>query len=235
MAPLPPENPARPDARARAAAAAGAQSPAAAAPPPVAELARLQLDAAARWHAEPIAYAEDGSLRSWTLANHACNFRLWHEEDKARDRGAGDGEIARVKRAIDALNQRRNDAVERIDELVLAGLERRGLERAGAAAAEAPLHSETVGAMLDRLSILALKVYHMREQAERVDAGAAHRRTCAARLAILEEQRQDLAECLRGLVDDLWAGRKRFKVYRQMKMYNDPDLNPVLYGQPHKA
>jgi hypothetical protein len=224
MVPRPFETPASPEDRATA------ELPANAAAPPVAVLARLQLDSVARWHAEPIAYVEDGSLRSWMLANHACNFRLWHEEDKARDRGAGDAEIARVKRAIDTLNQQRNDAVERIDELVLAGL-----EHAAAAAADAPLHSETVGAMLDRLSILALKGYHMREQAERADVGAAHRRACAAKLAILEQQRQDLVECLRGVVADLWAGRKRFRVYRQMKMYNDPALNPVLYGQPPKA
>lgn len=194
----------------------------------VARLVRLQDEAVARWHAEPVREAADEPFTAHVLANHARNFELWHEEDRARDPGADEATIAAVKRSIDRLNQARNDAMERMDEWVLAALGE-GAAREGDAR---PLHSETPGAMIDRLSILALKLYHMREQAERTDAGAEHRERCAERAAVLAEQRADLAACLDALQADLAAGRKRFKVYRQMKMYNDPSLNPVLYGRP---
>jgi len=179
------------------------------------------------WHAGPVGHDEGDPLRAVMLDNHARNFELWHEEDKARDPQATDAVIATVKRAIDKINQARNDAMERIDEQVLAGL--------GDPAADpdvAPTqHSETVGSIVDRLSILSLKVFHMREETEREDAPEEHRRSCLAKLAVLREQRNDLARALNGLIADLQAGLKRFKVYRQMKMYNDPSLNPVLYGK----
>jgi hypothetical protein len=114
-----------------------------------------------------------------------------------------------------------------VDEWVLGALGQGDV----AADAALPLHSESVGSIVDRLSILALKIYHMHEQASREDADEAHQTACRAKLAILREQRGDLAEALRTLEADLRAGRKRFKVYRQMKMYNDPALNPVLYGK----
>jgi Protein of unknown function (DUF4254) len=190
-------------------------------------LVRLHDQTVERWHASPVVNEERDPFYLRALDNHAFNFRLWHEEDKARDAKADNGVIARVKRAIDGLNQQRNDAMERIDEWVLASL------AAGGAAPEAgsPLHSETVGSIVDRLSILALRIFHMHEQTQRTDADEAHRAACTAKLAILREQRADLAEALHGLERDLREGRKRFKVYRQMKMYNDPKLNPVLYGK----
>lgn len=163
------------------------------------------------------------SLTSLIAAQHRANFDLWHEEDKARDRQASDAEIASVKRAIDRLNQRRNDLMEKIDEVLLA--------EAGEQNPAAPLHSETPGMMIDRLSILALKIYHTREESERATATETHRQKNAARLAVLEEQRRDLAGCLDALWKEVCAGRRRFKLYRQMKMYNDPALNPVLYGK----
>ena len=116
--------------------------------------------------------------------------------------------------------------MERVDEYVLEELARRKV-RPGPAA---PLHSESVGNIVDRLAILALKVFHMREQTGRGDADEAHRAECAGKLAILEEQQRDLAGSLALLQENLCLGRTRFKVYRQMKMYNDPSLNPVLYG-----
>jgi hypothetical protein len=194
----------------------------------VARLVTLHDGAVERWHAQPVAVGESEPLWREIQTNHARNFELWHEEDQARDPDAPDAVIARVKRAIDRLNQARNDAMERIDETVRSSL---GAGSAGEAATvdARPLHSETVGSIVDRLSILSLKIFHMREQAERPDADAEHRRTCAAKLAVLLEQRGDLAAALAALADDLAAGRKRFKVYRQMKMYNDPALNPVLH------
>lgn len=190
-------------------------------------LVHLHDETVQRWHAGPIEPAAPDGFDALALGNHACNFRLWHEEDQARDPAADAAAIARVKRAIDALNQQRNDAMERMDEWVLASLRAAGV----APDERQPLHSETVGSIVDRLSILALRIYHMHEQTQRADADEAHRSTCRARLAVLREQRADLAEALRLLEADLRRGRKRFKVYRQMKMYNDPRLNPVLYGK----
>jgi len=193
----------------------------------VADLVRLHAEAVARWHEAPVDPAHPEPFGALVMANHAFNFRLWHEEDQARDPAADDAVIAQVKRNIDRLNQQRTDAFEKIDDWVVAALAAAGVR----AAPDAPLNSETVGSIVDRLSILALKVFHMDEQARRPDADEAHRLTCAGRLAVLTEQRADLAGSLEALVADLWAGRKRFKVYRQMKMYNDPALNPVLYGK----
>ena len=183
-----------------------------------------------RWHSGPTVHDERDEPMLTASLIHGCNFELWHEEDQARARDVDDAVIGQVKRRIDPLNQKRNDAIEKLDEWVLASLKRQG----GEAGAEAPLHSETVGNIVDRISILSLKVYHMREETLRHDADAAHGARCQEKLAILREQRADLAAALRVLLEELSRGRKRFKVYRQMKMYNDPALNPVLYGAPPK-
>src|SRR6185437_2920699 len=137
-----------------------------------------------------------------------------------REPGATDARIAQVKRNIDALNQRRNDLVEAMDRALL--------EEAGSQDSAAPLNSESPGLMIDRLSILALKLYHTEEETHRTSATATHREKNRARLALLREQRADLTACL----DDLWrlvhSHTRRFKLYRQMKMYNDPELNPAI-------
>jgi hypothetical protein len=162
-------------------------------------------------------------------ANHRFNCLLWREEDKARRQDVPAADIAACKRRIDAYNQQRNDAVEAIDEALLAGL-------AGITPSpDARLSSETAGAMIDRLSILALKIHHMRAQTERSDAGASHIEACAARLQRLIGQRADLCGCLDRLLREARDGRAYFKVYRQFKMYNDPALNPYLYGQARTA
>ncbi len=155
---------------------------------------------------------------------HLVNIRLWHEEDEARRPDVGDEVIAGVKRRIDALNQERNDLIEKIDEALLRAIE----AEADGMDPDAPLHSETPGAIIDRLSILALKIYHMREEAGREDATEEHRGTSASRLAVLQEQRDDLAECLRRLMEQVVAGERRFRLYRQFKMYNDPETNPAV-------
>jgi hypothetical protein len=156
-----------------------------------------------------------GPTWPWIESNHANNTRLWREEDLARRREVADAEIVANKRAIDGFNQQRNDAIERCDEVLMQALQ--------ATMAAAPrLHSETPAMMIDRLSILSLKVRAMREQSVRGDVEEAHRTRCRERLERLTEQRADLAACLDALVADCAAGRARFKLYRQFKMYNDP-------------
>ncbi|MBK6960429.1 MAG: DUF4254 domain-containing protein [Gammaproteobacteria bacterium] len=154
--------------------------------------------------------------------NHHCNIALWDEEDQARRRDVPDSAIANSKRLIDGYNQRRNDAIERIDELVLIALP--------SLPDTAQLHSETIGALIDRLSILSLKLFHMDWQTRRGDVDADHRGISSTRLARLREQHADLAWCLDELVRGCLAGALRFKVYRQFKMYNDPKFNPWLTG-----
>lgn len=177
---------------------------------------------------------DDGDL-VWRAirVNHYHNRLLWREEDRARRTDVGAEAIATSKRAIDHHNQLRNDAVEAIDEALLARLSALATRPpTGTNPAEARLSSETAGAMVDRLSILALKIFHMHIQAHRTEAGAAHMAECAARLERLAAQRDDLAACLDRLLTEAASGAARFKVYRQFKMYNDPALNPWLYGGP---
>jgi hypothetical protein len=186
------------------------------------QIAQLHDQATVRWHEDPMpASPAPDDFTSLLLSQHRANFDLWHEEDKAREPDASDARIAAVKHAIDALNQSRNDLMEAVDHALL--------EVAGAQNNAAPLHSESPGLILDRLSILALKIFHTAEEAHRVSASDAHRSRNLTRLGVLSEQRSDLARCLDQLWSDVLAGRRRFKLYRQMKMYNDPELNPLVY------
>ncbi len=161
----------------------------------------------------------------WIEANHRYNSLLWKEEDKARRTDVDAREIAACKRLIDQYNQQRNDAVEAIDETLLTELGQLP------PASDARLNSETAGAMVDRLSILALKIYHMGLQTQRGDASAEHIARCREKLQRLRIQREDLASCFDSLLEETRQGRAYFKVYRQFKMYNDPTLNPYLYGR----
>ena len=173
-------------------------------------------------------WAKSGAVRHaagvWQAIedNHRCNCLLWDEEDLARRRHVPDSEIATNKRAIDGYNQKRNDAMERIDEhmLVLFSSVKKN--------ENARLSSETPGAMTDRLSILSLKIHHMRLQTQRADVASAHIENCLLKLNRLNEQRTDLASCLDRLLAEAERGETWFKVYRQFKMYNDPQLNPQL-------
>ena len=190
------------------------------------EIAALHDQATAQWHREPSPRLVSGTdFLDVVLAQHRANFDLWHTEDLARSPQATDRDLAEVKRNIDRHNQRRNDLAERCDVLLLASLE---LQRLPKAATE--LHSESPGLMIDRLSILALKLYHTQEEIGRRDAPAGHEERNRERLLLLEEQREDLTDCLDRLWSDVLAGRRRFKIYRQLKMYNDPDLNPAIYN-----
>jgi cell division protein FtsB len=188
------------------------------------EIDTLLADLVAHWHDVEPAHTEAG-LRGKVCDLHRFNFLLWHEEDIARAPDVTDARIAEVKRAIDKYNQARNDAIEKVDDWLIGELASRGIApQAGASAA-----TETPGAAIDRLSILELRRYHMREQAERADATAEHREKAAARMEVLDAQRDHLVESLDRLLGEIFAGQRPLRVFRQMKMYNDPTMNPYLY------
>ncbi|MEN6459234.1 MAG: DUF4254 domain-containing protein [Thermoguttaceae bacterium] len=191
----------------------------------VPEILELHETTVARWHEQEIDNSYEGFLRL-VCEQHQQNFRLWHQEDIARSPNVTDAEIAGVKRAIDKLNQHRNDLIERLDDFLLAQLAAAEV----APRSEAALNTETPGSAIDRLSILSLRLYHMAEQAARQDAAVEHVAKANARLEILREQRRDLSNSLVELLTDLKDGRKRLKVYHQFKMYNDPTMNPYLYA-----
>ena len=149
----------------------------------------------------------------------------WHFEDIIRDPHIDPIEALQLKRRIDRSNQDRTDLVEQIDSYF------RQQYSNVKVLPDAHINTESPAWAVDRLSILALKIYHMREQAERQDAPAEHRERCKAKLNVLLEQQVDLSTAIDQLLDDISAGRKYMKVYRQMKMYNDPSTNPVLYGK----
>ncbi len=164
-------------------------------------------------------------LQGMLLDLHLSNFTLWHLEDEARSDAHGPARVARCKRAIDAENQRRNDCIERLDahlnSLITPLLPTDAPRR---------YNTETMGAALDRLSILQLKIYHMDAETRREGAGREHVQRCALRLELLRAQDDDLRQGILELFDDYCAGRKRPNVYRQFKMYNDPETNPALYA-----
>lgn len=176
-----------------------------------------------QWHVQPVAPCQETPWR-FLQTNHQMNFDLWHEEDIARRDDVGAERVLQAKRAIDRFNQSRNDAVEQFDAWLLQQLP--------VASASVPMHTETPGMCIDRLSIMALKIFHMQIEAERNDAGLDHCEKCRAKLAILEVQASDLVRTLGGVLAQMNAGKLQFKLYRQMKMYNDPALNPQLYAAP---
>ena len=149
----------------------------------------------------------------------------WHFEDIIRDPHIDPIEALKLKRRIDRSNQDRTDLVEQIDSYF------RQQYSNVKVLPDARINTESPAWAIDRLSILALKIYHMREQAEREDAPAEHREKCKAKLNVLLEQQVDLGTAIDQLLEDIAAGRKYMKVYRQMKMYNDPSTNPILYGK----
>lgn len=166
---------------------------------------------------------EPTSIEGVLYAKNRIDAVQWHLEDIIRDPEIDPVAALALKRRIDKSNQDRTDMVEELDSYF------RDLYKDVAVAADATINTESPAWALDRLSILALKIYHMQAEAARTDASEAHRAKCAAKLAVLLEQRADLTEAVDTLLDDIAAGRKYMKVYRQMKMYNDTDTNPVLY------
>jgi Protein of unknown function (DUF4254) len=190
------------------------------------EITSLQDRCTAAWHVEtPAIPASLAGFDRVVAEQHLANFELWHAEDSARTPGATDQDIARVKRLIDTVNQRRNDLTEQCDLLLLDFLHRQSLPAEGA-----ELHSESPGLILDRLSILSLKMFHTQQEIDRPEAPSGHSGRNRERLSILVEQRSDLAASLDRLWQQVLSRQRGFKLYRQLKMYNDPALNPAVYG-----
>lgn len=152
----------------------------------------------------------------------------WHLEDIIRDPQISPDEALEIKRRIDASNQHRTDKVEQIDDYFLSEM------ATGQPQADARINTESPAWAIDRLSILCLKIYHMQEEVNRADAENDHRQQCEQKLAILTLQLQDLSTAIDQLLSDIKAGRVQMKLYRQMKMYNDPNLNPILYNADKK-
>lgn len=167
----------------------------------------------------------DGSLENILYAKTWIDTVQWHLEDLIRKPDIDPAEGMAIKRRIDRSNQDRTDTVERIDDYFSREF------HDVVPNPSARINSETPAWLLDKMSILMLKIYHMDEQAHRQDAGEQHRRQCAAKLAVLLEQKEDMRLAFDQLVDDISSGTRRFKIYRQMKMYNDATMNPALYGQ----
>jgi len=182
-----------------------------------------------RWHLNGLDNPYDDFLQL-VCQQHQRNYLLWHEEDMARSPDASDATLAAVKRRIDKLNQERNDWIEKLDDALVRKMESWGSRPRP----RAKLNTETPGSTIDRLSILALRMYHMEEQAGRSDATPEHRARASEKLAILRVQLADLSKALGELLGDIAAGRKRLKAYRQFKMYNDLAFNPCLYAAAQK-
>lgn len=154
--------------------------------------------------------------------NHSFNYRLWNTEDKARRDDMGFEFVYRAKREIDAFNQQRNNRMEAMDEWLFSRL-------LPASPNACPVNSESPGMIIDRLSILSLKSYHMALQTERLDVSEDHKQTCAAKLQTIYQQLEQLQLCLGELLEDVRTQKRTFRIYHQFKMYNDPKLNPELY------
>ena len=168
---------------------------------------------------------EEGSIENRLYLKCWIDTVQWHFEDIIRDPQIDPAEALLLKRRIDKSNQDRTDLVEQIDSYF------REVYKDVKVQNDARINTESPAWAVDRLSILALKIYHMKEQVERPEASAEHKAKCQAKFDVLLEQQVDLSTAIDQLLEDIEAGRKYMKVYRQMKMYNDPSTNPVLYNQ----
>ena len=190
----------------------------------VKDVLQLQAETVERWHRQDIDNPFTGVL-AIVCDQHSDNFRLWHEEDSARSPSSDDTVIANVKRRIDKLNQSRNDRIELLDEWLREALSRRGV----VAQPEARINTETPGSAIDRLSILALRLYHLHEQLNRNNVGERHIASVEEKIAICDIQKNRLARALTDLLAEIATGACRHETFRQFKMYNDAQLNPYLY------
>lgn len=175
--------------------------------------------------ATPVNPYENGTIEDKLFRKNWIDAVQWHLEDIIRDPNIDPVAALALKRRIDKSNQDRTDLVEELDTYF------RELYAGVTPLPEATINTESPAWALDRLSILALKIYHMQAEVERTDASEEHLARCRAKLNVLLEQKKDLSTAIGQLLDDIAAGRKYMKVYRQMKMYNDPETNPVLYAK----
>lgn len=166
----------------------------------------------------------DGSIEYLLYLKNWIDTVQWHLEDIIRDPNIDPVEALSIKRRIDSSNQERTDMVEYIDSYFLN--EYKDVRTAS----DATINTESPAWAIDRLSILALKIYHMEQETKRSDVSADHLEACGRKLDVLRQQQTDLSAAIDTLLEDIAAGRKYMKVYKQMKMYNDPALNPVLYA-----
>lgn len=173
---------------------------------------------------EPVNPFATGSLDHLLYMKNWVDTVQWHLEDIIRDPNIDPVEALKIKRRIDRSNQERTDMVEYIDSYFL------DLYKDVRVAADATVNTESPAWAIDRLSILALKIYHMEQEVRREDVSQKHIEECGRKLDVLRQQQVDLSGAIDALLDDIAAGRKYMKVYKQMKMYNDPELNPVLYA-----
>ncbi|MFC4991202.1 DUF4254 domain-containing protein [Rubritalea tangerina] len=183
------------------------------------EITNIQKELTTLWHHQEPENTHNDFLALLT-ENHKCNFLLWHEEDIARREDIGHEPIYKAKRAIDGYNQRRNDFIEKMDKFLVENLKPK--------TSDVPFNSETPGMMIDRLSILALKEYHMQEEVDRTDASEEHIAKCTHKVSVIKQQIADLALALDQLLEQVASGTRSFRVYYQFKMYNDASLNPQL-------
>jgi hypothetical protein len=170
-----------------------------------------------------------GSFEALLYNKNWIDTVQWHLEDIIRIPSIDPSEALKLKRRIDKSNQDRTDTVERMDDFFLAEF------RKIMPLPSARINSETPAWLLDRMSILMLKIYHMEEQTRRHDVTPEHLQRCNDKLALLLEQKQDMRMAFDELLEDIQSGKRRFKVYRQVKMYNDSSLNPMLYGESQRS
>lgn len=189
----------------------------------VSDILKLHREAIVYWKQSGVSSTHQEFL-ALVEKNHQYNYQLWHAEDKARRDDKGATFVKDAKRQIDKFNQARNDAMEAVDEYLFIHLK-------PACHTTCPVHSETPGMMIDRLSILALKHYHMNLQTQRDDVDASHKEVCAEKLAVIAKQQEVLAQCLSTLLQEVVQHSRTFRLYRQMKMYNSAVLNPELAAQ----
>ncbi|WP_028388966.1 DUF4254 domain-containing protein [Legionella fairfieldensis] len=187
----------------------------------VTEIVNLHQDSIVRWKETGILFKEQHFL-ALVEENHAFNYQLWHAEDKARRDDMGYEFVYQAKREIDHYNQQRNNRMEAMDEWLFNTLQ-------PAEPNYCAVHSETPGMMIDRLSILALKAYHMALQSRRQETDEAHRQTCYRKWQTIISQQDQLSNCLHQLINEINDKKRTFRVYHQFKMYNDPTMNPELY------
>jgi len=191
------------------------------------EIIQLQMDKILEWKSSGITLTYT-DLPGLIEQNHSFNYQLWHAEDRARRDDMGFEYVYHAKREIDHCNQQRNNRMEAIDQALWEKLK-------PSTDSKCPVHSETPGMMIDRLSILALKSFHMQIQTTRTDVDNTHRQTCQHKLDVIIAQQNQLAICYDELINSINNGSRTFRVYHQFKMYNDPNLNPELYQSNKSA